>query len=138
MMRPLTALALVWMATAGAVCGFNQNDGHARQLPEHAAKRADLPAGAVMRMGSSSFRHHSGKILGLAVTRDGRILATSGQDGLCKLWDTSTGNLVGRFEIDKPSSGGLDGEFALSEDGGLLAIANPNKKPPLEPRPKLR
>jgi WD40 repeat protein len=128
MMRSLTVLALASLATA--VFGFDGKDQRAVPLPQQAEKQADLPDGAVMRLGTSSFRHHFGKILAMAITGDRQILATSGQDGLCKLWDTSTGKLIGRYEIDRPSSGGLDGEFAMSEDGKLLAVANPNNVPP--------
>jgi WD40 repeat protein len=57
----------------------------------------------------------------LAVTRDGRLLATTAHDGV-RLWDTSTGRLAASFQANTDGHG-ITG-IAFSEDGRRLAVAS--------------
>ncbi len=66
---------------------------------------------------------HTGGVTGLALTTDGKRLASVSLDGTCRLWDTATGKTTAVTE-DK-SQGGHDafGLPTFSPDGSLLAVA---------------
>jgi hypothetical protein len=74
---------------------------------------------------------HSTPIAALALTRDGKRLATAGRnDGLVRLWDVVEGKLVSRGSLQMPavlmSSGARKPEvsaLAFSPDGRTLALA---------------
>ncbi|HYT95016.1 MAG TPA: hypothetical protein VEL76_40240, partial [Gemmataceae bacterium] len=89
-----------------------------------------LPAGAVARFGTVRMRHHDG-ITGVALSPDGKILATVGEHrdhehlalaclGLAcpiRLWDTATGKELGQLSGHSCLPRGL----AFSPDGKILA-----------------
>src|SRR5262249_18410906 len=56
------------------------------------AKRADEPppAAAVVRLGKTAFRHFGG-VSQLALSRDGKLLATVAEDHTLRVWDAATG-----------------------------------------------
>jgi WD40 repeat protein len=56
---------------------------------------------------------------GLAFHADGRLLATAGEDGAVRLWDTQTGAVVRVLRHRGPA-----GSVAFSPDGSLLAVAD--------------
>jgi RNA polymerase sigma factor (sigma-70 family) len=77
-----------------------------------------LPAGALMRLGTDRFRHGQ-QIFSLAISPDGKTVASGSYPGRVCLWDAATGQLRGTLH-------GSDGHvFALqfSPDGKALAAA---------------
>lgn len=61
---------------------------------------------------------HSGRILDLDITDDGRFLATYGQDGLVKLWEMPSRTSIAEFSSEQNWSGG--GRVHISEDGEVV------------------
>ena len=65
----------------------------------------------------ATLQGHSGVVWGVALSGDGRLLASGSQDGTVKLWEAPRGRLRATLQ---GHSGGVEG-VALSADGGLLA-----------------
>jgi WD40 repeat protein len=71
------------------------------------------------------FRGHSGDVLCMAYSPDGRLLATGGEDGQVIIWDTSTGQrrrtLPDEAPVSAVSAVGFspDGDFVLSASDSL-------------------
>jgi WD40 repeat protein len=73
---------------------------------------------------------HQQAITGLALTADGRRLASCGRERTCVLWDTTTGEKTAsttvetdRAKVQHWLSEGVRGLPAFSPDGSLLAVA---------------
>jgi len=49
-----------------------------------------LPEDAVARLGTVRFRH-GGKVLNIAYSPDGQVVASSGRDNMIRIWDAATG-----------------------------------------------
>jgi WD40 repeat protein len=103
-----------------------------------------LPRDAVARMGPTRLRHGDA-VYFAACTPDARALVTAGRDGTVRLWDTTTGEELRRFEWDKseterlpePSGDGIaqrweqqfrdatarSRQAALSPDGKIVAAS---------------
>ena len=76
---------------------------------------------ATRRTTGRPFTGHDSTVTALAVSPDGRLLATTGDDATTRLWDTTT-----RAEIGGPIDTGIVVRavaLAFSPDGSLLAVA---------------
>jgi WD40 repeat protein/DNA-binding SARP family transcriptional activator len=63
-----------------------------------------------------SFHGHDGRVTGVAFSRDGSRLATTGDDGMLKVWNASTGDLLASVRGRGPASGP-----SFGADGSLVA-----------------
>jgi WD40 repeat protein len=89
-MRPRILLAALLLAAIVAL------ELQAAPLPDDPPAKAEanaLSPGALMRLGSTRFRHGS-QVWALGLSPDGKILASGGRDGVVKLWETDTGKLL--------------------------------------------
>src|SRR5260370_22531607 len=59
----------------------------------------DLPAGIVARMGSARFRHDH-VVHALALSPDGKTLASAGDDFTVRFWDPTSGKEIRRFSTE--------------------------------------
>ncbi len=67
---------------------------------------------------------HNGTVWGSAFSPSGQRLATAGNDGVLKVWDTVTGRLVANLALLTPPADGYGvTSVAFSPDGKLLAAA---------------
>jgi WD40 repeat protein len=88
-----------------------------------------LPEGAIARLGSERLRH-GGTVTHVAFSPNGKILASTGQDWLIRLWDPASGKEVRRL------GGGVQA-MALSANGALVAAACKDRPaPPRQPGDK--
>jgi WD40 repeat protein len=79
------------------------------------ASEDELPAGALARLGSVRFRH-GGFITALAVSRDGKTIASASRDGAVRVWEADTGKLLRSIQGKSPYPVGV----AFSPDGQQL------------------
>jgi WD40 repeat protein len=80
------------------------------------AVAADLPPGAVARLGAVALRHPDRPTC-LAFTPDGRALVSGGTDGTLRAWDPATGVELARVTVPN----GVVTALAVSADGRALA-----------------
>ena len=79
---------------------------------------------------SIEFHGHRGVIRSLSMSADGHWLASAGEDGLVKLWESSTGRCFKTWDFNLPSNAANAGEkvvvecvaFHPSNDTPLLAV----------------
>ncbi len=81
------------------------------------AEGVPLPDNALMRFGSSRFRHGP-YIFTSALSPDGKRLATSARQSVA-VWDLATGRMIRHFKCDESAL--FHGELAFSADGMRLA-----------------
>jgi WD40 repeat protein len=89
-------LTLVGVLGLGAVLGFVSGAGRSEAQEAKAETpliSGALPEGALRRLGTARFRHGS-RILCLAYSPNGRILAGGGGDDPVRLWDADTGQEI--------------------------------------------
>jgi RNA polymerase sigma factor (sigma-70 family) len=96
-----------------------------RQPPGADAQGEPLPPGALVRLGSLRFRH-SQPVSDVAFFRDGKTLATVGQDRVVRLWDVGSGTFLRRLDVKAPASpaGGHFFVVAFAPDGKTLASSD--------------
>jgi RNA polymerase sigma factor (sigma-70 family) len=88
----------------------------------------ELPDGALLRLGTTRFRHEGGMVTDVAFAPDGRVLATA--DGpTVYLWDVTTGAEIGRLSEPPPENNPavvarIDrvSAIAWSQDSAILAV----------------
>lgn len=73
----------------------------------------DLQTGALVR----SARVQDATLKSVAVNRDGTVIATGGADGVVRLWDASTLNLLHEVSVDSAAQG-----VAFVDDGRLAVM----------------
>lgn len=74
-----------------------------------------LPPRVLARIGTTRLRH-GGQIYQLAFSPHGQTLASTGRDGMLRLWEAATGKELHRFgTVDRPAH-----YFAFAADGGFL------------------
>jgi RNA polymerase sigma factor (sigma-70 family) len=77
-----------------------------------------LPAGAVARLGTVRFRH-PGWRKKILFSPDGKTLLTRAESNSLRIWDPTTGKLLGKIDTDDSTFSAV----ALSPDGKTLASA---------------
>jgi WD40 repeat protein len=130
-----TALVMLSLLAASAI-GYQMpaNRGRPQNETEQAAKEEKtedrkpktdlhgdpLPQGALVRMGTVRFRHPSLMVPLLAFLPDGKIV-TSGDDGMERIWDPTTGKELSKWH---GHDSGMRGGITVSADGKLLATSD--------------
>ena len=103
------------VSPAADTAAFGQDDGSVELL--------DLHTGAVRSMD----RRATGKVIGVAFSRDGEALATTSDDGTVGIWDVPTASLRETFRGHAGAAVapvfGPDGRtlYTASHDGGVIA-----------------
>src|SRR5439155_15793568 len=87
---PMSRVLLLALLLAGTA--------HAAEKPARADAAADpLPQGARLRRGTTRLRHVE-RVVALAYSPDGQLLASVDYHGSLRLWDAQTGRLLRSFD----------------------------------------
>jgi WD40 repeat protein len=100
-------------AETGTRAGPGQRGGRVDALGD------PLPPGALLRIGTLRLRHQ-GRVTGVAMSPDGKRVASVGYDGTTRLWDVATGQEVRKFVS---AQGGVPLAVAFSPDGKTLVVS---------------
>jgi RNA polymerase sigma factor (sigma-70 family) len=76
---------------------------------------------------------HDGGVAGIAFSADDKLLASSGKDGVLRLWDVATRKEVRHFDVPKD----LGGSLAFSPDGRRIALGGQGFGPPGTSMPRV-
>jgi RNA polymerase sigma factor (sigma-70 family) len=80
-----------------------------------------LPTGAIARIGDLRLKH-AGEVRAVALSADGRTLASTGSDQHVRLWDTATGKQ--RRKIESQGMKADMYQLALSPNGNIVALGD--------------
>jgi WD40 repeat protein len=86
---------------------------------DEASNESPLPAGALARLGTSRFQH-ANSLRAVAISPDGKLIASGSGKGTIRLWDADTGREVRLLSGHTATIAGL----AFSPDGKTLASAS--------------
>src|SRR5262245_31886507 len=78
-----------------------------------------LPPGALLRLGTTRFRHNQ-EVHTVAFLPDSKVLLSVSGDGTIRLWEATTGKELRRFENTPPWGDAA----ALSADGSTVAVSS--------------
>ncbi|TDD82052.1 AAA family ATPase [Actinomadura rubrisoli] len=73
--------------------------------------------------GRGSLKGHRSFVRSVEFSPDGKIIATSGSDGIARLWDTASRAQLGAPIVLSPTRTASEGHIAFSPDGRVLASA---------------
>ena len=100
---------------------FSADDGALFVTRDHDVVLRSLAAGRTLR----TFSGHLSVVTSLAVSPDGRMLLTSSEDGMVKLWSVETGRVIRELAKGRPGDysnyQGVLNAVAFSPDGRLAA-----------------
>ncbi len=82
----------------------------------------DLPPGAVVRLGDVRLTHGATAEC-LAFSPDGKLLASTGQDAMLRVWDVGTGRERRRLDYSGDKFAQMVQQVAWSPDGKTLALS---------------
>lgn len=132
--HPFTLAALVTFVLAGWSLAADAPAPAEAKPVKMDAYGDPLPADALVRLGSMRWRH-SGQIMYVAYSADGKQLITGCQDGSLRVWEADSGKEIRRFGKVVPGQPGFDAQerlrrvavynmmsaMSLSPDGQVLA-----------------
>jgi WD40 repeat protein/DNA-binding SARP family transcriptional activator/class 3 adenylate cyclase len=111
--RAVTASRVVMTAPGrGGDLDWSRRGVFVTENPEGEIDIRDADTGDMVR----SFQGHDGHITDVSFSRDGSELATTGEDGMLKVWNPSTGDLLASVRGSGPASGP-----SFSADGSFVA-----------------
>lgn len=110
--------ALLLLLNAGfAFSAKDQGPRHDTSVPPRTDQYGDpLPPGGLARIGPNRL-HHSGPVFHVAVSCDGKVVISDGEDGLIRLWDMAGGKLLRQYPYSPAEP------LAISADGNIRAVA---------------
>jgi len=134
-LKVVAGLLLIVGAIGGGTAGMllgREDDPPVQEIaapaPDASAPRngEPLPTGAEGRLGTASLRHPS-MVRGMALSTDGKLLATGAQDGIVRLWDMSTGRLLRELPTKATqkatlATGSSDTALASADNDGYVRV----------------
>lgn len=116
--RPLTVLSISLMLIVAAGCTASQPTPAPAAQDQASGLTQSVPSSVSLAKSLSAVTH-SARILDLAITPDGKLLATGGSDGSAQIWEIASGEQIAQIAHD-----GQVNAVAFSSDGAALATAS--------------